>query len=88
MNEELYLTLSLPHFPFYMCHHVKTVHAVMWVEIVHKFMLQDYSMGLFGGMVMCLASTLDYADSTYPYMKGMLIAALEGEVENTEVQPN
>ena len=35
---------------------------------------------------MCLASTLDYADSTYPYMKGMLIVALEGEVENTEVQ--
>ena len=33
---------------------------------------------------MCLASTLDYADSTYPYMKGMLIAALEGEVENTK----
>ena len=84
MNEELYLTLSLPHFPFYMCHHVKTVHAVMWVEIVHKFMLQDYSMGY----VTCLASTLDYADSTYPYMKGMLIAALVGEVENTEVQPN
>ena len=36
---------------------------------------------------MCLASTLDYADSTYPCMKGMLIVALEGEVENTEVQP-
>ena len=43
--------------------------------------------GLVWGYVTCLASTLDYADSTYSYMKGMLIVALEGKVENNEVQP-
>ena len=57
------------------------------VEIVHKFMLETIPW-LVWGYGTCLASTLDYADSTYPYMKGMLIAALEGEVEKTEVQPN
>ena len=44
-------------------------------------------MGFVWGYVTCLASTIDYADSTYPYIKGMLIVALEGKVENIEVQP-
>ena len=39
------------------------------------------------GVCNMFTSTLDYADSTYPYMKGMLIVALEGKVENIEVQP-
>ena len=71
MNEELYLTSSLAHFPYNYFHFYVTrlFHGLVW------------------GYVTCLASTLDYAGSTYPLMKGMLIVTLEGEVENTEVQP-
>ena len=88
MNEELYLTSSLPHFPFYTCHDVKTVHAVVGLKSYASLCYETIPQACLGVCNMCLASTLDYADSAYPYMKGMLIAALEGEVENTEVQPN